>query len=379
MNILKDKKKWSDILRLLRRGVRHLFLHNGWVKLLAVVISILLWAGLIAQDPNVIRNKTFQNVDIEIVGQDALKKKGRIVTTDLNELLKGITLTAAVPQLQYEDAEASAYNLRVDLSGIRNTGEQEVRILSDNSSEYGDVVSISKSSVKVNVEEYFTNPKVPITFRPEGESKDWYITQTTVAPLTVPVSGPISIVKEVSRGIVTLNMEDIQGEEGTNMFIAEIRLQGLKGNTIDSSLLTIQSEGNVNDSVIIQAEMLPTVEFEAADLIQITGELPSGYSVEYSPKTIKIAGSRDIIQQLKEYASPELVGDDILESRVVNVDDLKTDKVFYLKTKTFEDRVIVQPSTGSISLTLKNEGGENQTEGAGNEDADKEAPPVTEP
>ena len=40
--------------------LRHIVLHNGWVKLLAMLISLVLWAGLISQDDSLTREKTWQ-------------------------------------------------------------------------------------------------------------------------------------------------------------------------------------------------------------------------------------------------------------------------------------------------------------------------------
>ena len=46
----KTTGRFGRIMKTLYRGLKHLFLHNGWVKLLAVLISLILWAGLISQD-----------------------------------------------------------------------------------------------------------------------------------------------------------------------------------------------------------------------------------------------------------------------------------------------------------------------------------------
>ena len=45
-----DIKKYLDLLV---RGLKHLFLHNAILKVIAIIISIVLWAGLISQDENV--------------------------------------------------------------------------------------------------------------------------------------------------------------------------------------------------------------------------------------------------------------------------------------------------------------------------------------
>jgi hypothetical protein len=113
----------------LRMIFRHIVFHNGWIKLIAVLISVILWAGLISQDDSLTRDKTWQNVNITVSGADTLRRNGYVVVSDMDQLLSNVTVTAAVPQRQYETAETSAYNLRVDLSRINGTGKQELKIL----------------------------------------------------------------------------------------------------------------------------------------------------------------------------------------------------------------------------------------------------------
>ena len=92
--------------RIFLHSLGRLITSNWGYKLFSILLAVALWAGLISQDPSVIRNKTFQNVYIEVEGLEDLQKKGRIVTSDLDALLSDVRVTAAVPQLQYEDAEA---------------------------------------------------------------------------------------------------------------------------------------------------------------------------------------------------------------------------------------------------------------------------------
>ena len=87
----------NRILKMLVSGLKHLFLHNGWVKLLAVLISLVLWAGLISQDESITREKNFQNINVTVSGTDTMKRNGYIVTSNLDELLSSVSATAAVP------------------------------------------------------------------------------------------------------------------------------------------------------------------------------------------------------------------------------------------------------------------------------------------
>ena len=361
MSQTQNRKKWGDILRLLKKGLQHLFLHNGGFKLLAVVLSVLLWAGLISQDPSVTRMKVFQNVNIKIINSDSDRQytnKGRIVTSDLSELLEDVSITASVPQLQYENADASAYNLRVDLDEIRANGEaeQELRIQYDDNSEYGEIVNISPSTIKVRVEELFTYQKVPITVRTEGEAPDgWYIEKPTVAPTTVSVSGPISIVKEVSRGITTLDLNTLEWEEDTIRDIGEIRLINRRGDEIKSPLLVISSEGNQNDTVLIETSMMPTRNYSVRDMIQFRGALEPGYMIVdepvYSPEYVTIASSTKKLDAL-ETLQPDARANQLLETGYVDLTGLSETRTFNIAVKSISDGVILSSDTISITVDI---------------------------
>ena len=140
--------------RLLKAVVRagQVILGNWPTKLLALVLAIALWAGLITQDPSLTRERTFRDVTVSINGSDTLRRNGLTVTSDLNALLDDVSVTVDVPQMQYNNATAANFNIRVDLSRIRESGEQEIAILTTNSSTYGKVTEVSPATVKVMVE-----------------------------------------------------------------------------------------------------------------------------------------------------------------------------------------------------------------------------------
>ena len=193
------------------RALKHLFFHNGLLKAIAIVISVILWAGLVSQDESITRDKVFQNVNVTVTGTEAMRNNGYIVVSDLNELLKDVSVTAAVPQKQFENAEASAYNVRMDLSRINGTGEQELKLLSSNSSTYGKVVSTNPSSVTVMVEDFVVRQRIPVSVTVNGDVPDgWYMSTPSVDPALVAVSGPRSLVTTISRARAFIDTRDIE-------------------------------------------------------------------------------------------------------------------------------------------------------------------------
>ena len=344
----KKESRMSAFLKLMLRGIRHVFLHNGWLKLLAVVIAVILWAGLISQDESVTREKTFQNVPVTVSGADTMKRNNFIVTSDIDELLSNVTVTAAVPQLQYDAAEASAYNLRVDLSRIRSAGEHKLNIQYSKNATYGEVISTSPSSITVNVDEYSTRQVLPVTADYKGDKpEDWYISDLIIDPDKISVSGPKELVYSISRPRIYVDYESIEWKEGTYQSSEKLVFYNTSGEPVDSSQFTISSSFGAIDEIFYSANILPIQSYLVSDSINITGHPEEGYEIKgthITPETISVAAPASVLDQLNE-----------LPMDPVNVSGLTETKIFELKIRKpssdaviFNDTVIVTVEIGPV-------------------------------
>ncbi len=328
------------------RLLKHLILHNGAFKLLAIVISLVLWAGLISQDETLTRDKTFNDVSVNITGTDTMKRNGYIVVSDMSEMLSNVSATAAVPQQQYDTVDVSSYNIRVELSRISGTGEQELKLQSTNSSTYGKVTSISPSSVKVMVEDYVTRYRIPVSVTISGElPPNWYISTPSVDPPLVVVSGPKSIVNSISRARVFLDPGEVEWTEGTMVTAAELKLFSRSGEEVNSSLLEISYDGLTLDGAVLEATILPTQTFEVTDLISTLNEVAEGCEVKeihVSPENITVAARQEVLDQMSELA---------LSERYVDLNNLSETTSFQIKvSKPSEDAVL---SNDTITVTVE--------------------------
>ena len=86
MSESRNKIDFKKFIQASFKALKHLFLHNGWLKLISILISLVLWAGLISQDASLTRDKTFQNVNVNIIGNDTLINNGFIVVSNLDDL-----------------------------------------------------------------------------------------------------------------------------------------------------------------------------------------------------------------------------------------------------------------------------------------------------
>ena len=351
MNKASFAAKSREIGKIIWKATCHVLFHNGWVKLIALLISLVLWAGLISQDETLTRDKTWQNVNISVSGEDSMKRSGFIVVSDLEELLSGVSVTAAVPQKQYESAEASAYNLRIDLSRLKGTGMQELKILSTGSAAYGKIVNTVPAVLNVEVEEYSVRQRIPVSVKVGGEYqngwyRNWYMPNPNVDPTLITVSGPRDLAQSISIARVFIDPDKLEWAEGTLWTTGEIKLYNRAGEEIQSPLLDITTEGTTIDTVLIEGNVLPTKSFSVSNMIEMQGEVKEGYrlvSFKVSPETVTVAARNEVLEQMNELAL----------DRNISLADLEETTVFQLKVQKPSEDAVLSNETVTVTAEIE--------------------------
>lgn len=297
-NLHKDKQEGARRAEILRK-IRHILLDNWGTKLVAILIAIALWAGLITQDPTLTREKQFTDVSVNVIGEDTIKRNGYIVLEDLNTVLDNVAVRVSVPQGQYTTAQASNYSVRIDLSRITAAGEQSVKILSTNSSTYGTVTEIVPPTVTLTVDEYVTRYRIPVTVVTQGEAPEgFYAAEPSTDPPMIAVSGPKTLVDRIASAQVVVEQSTLPSREGTVRRATPFVLVDETGEVIQSDMLQVTSESVLLDSIIIEQTIYAERTVELSDLGLVVGEPAEGYEVKgvyISPGSVTIAGRASII------------------------------------------------------------------------------------
>lgn len=293
-----DNLKTTDVLINLWKWFRH---NLGW-KILAFLLAVIMWAGLISQDSSLVREKTFVDIPVSITGAETLQRYGYIVTSDLEADPITVRMKVDVPQLEYNSVTANNYNPRIELSRIRKAGKQTVNIATTSTSSFGSVTEISPATVELEVEEYVTRYRIPVTIIQEGKTPEGYLLENVrLDPATVAVSGPKSLVNKVSRAVVSLNKQDLKLQEGATAMALPLQLVDVKGNSITSGQLSVTSESVLLDSIVVSYEMYPTITLNLSGLGVTQGSPAAGYevkSVQVSPDTIRLAAPAEVLETL---------------------------------------------------------------------------------
>lgn len=350
MSSRQTSDRFTRVMKLILHGIRHLVFHNRWVKLISLIISLVIWAGLISQDPDLTRDKSFQNVNVSINGAAALRNRGFIVVSDLEQALMDVSAVASVPQQQVDEADASAYNFRVDLSRINTAGEQELKIIASKSSTYGEVTSINPSTVTVSIAEYEERVRIPLNLEVLGEEPaGWHMRKSSIDPVLMSVSGPKDLVQSISRGRVFLDLEEVSWEEGAWLENMEIKLFNRSGEEVSNEYLTITTGQQVIDSAVVEEIIVPTRTFDTEELIGDMIQAADGYRLEswaVSPENIVIADSSSVLDSISFISldgAEELKN--LTESRDIRITVQKPSPDSEILTNsTITVRCVVQPA-----------------------------------
>lgn len=276
--------------------------HNWPTKLLALVLAIALWAGLITQDPSLTRERHFTNVSISVIGEDALKRNGFIVVSDLDEVLGAVSVSVNVPQMQYSSVQASNYNVRVDLSRIKEAGNQQLRIMATNSNTYGTVTAVTPNTVELEVDEYITRYRIPVTVVTTGEAPEgFYVAEPSLDPPNIAVSGPRQLVERIARVETTVDLSKLPAREGMVRQAAPFTLLDENSQPIQSRLLEVTSESVLLDSIVVEQEIFSQRSITLADLGLVRGTPADGYEIKgvyVTPATVTVAGQKSMLDSI---------------------------------------------------------------------------------
>ena len=336
----------------LRKGIRALFrrlwrliYHNLPWKLLALVLALCLWAGLITQDPTLTRERVFTDVPVAVTGSDTLRRNGMIVLSDLASADPTVLLRVEVPQREYNSVTTANYNPRIDLSKITDTGEQTLKISTTSTTTYGTVTEVQPDSVSVFVDTYVTSYRLPVTVRQVGDyPTGFYGTTPTLDPSIVSVSGPESIVSKIARVVVDFDASRLPAQSGLVRTALSLSYEDADGNLLDPSLVEASSAGVLLRSIVVEQQLYPTKSLALNALSLTTGTPMLGYevkSVTPTPNVLIAAGDETALNAL----------DSLFLEQAVDVTDRNA--TFTAEVKIRKPSELVYLSADSVMLLVE--------------------------
>ncbi len=327
---------------------KELLVKNFSLKLSALFIAVIIWAGLISQDPSLTRERSFNNIPILIRGEDTLKRNGLIVTSDIISDPPKVNFTADVPQNQYNTAEATNYLPRIDLSSITETGKITLPIQTNSSITFGTVDSMNPKTVEVEVDKYVTQYRIPVQYQQAGEFKEGFFgTNPYLDPTTVQVSGPLSIVNTISKAVVSVDVSKYTKNEGIIKTSARLKLLDNNGNVVSNNMLQVTSESVILHNILVTQHLYGLKKYDLSGDGLVQGNVKEGYeikSISINPSYVEVAANQEFLDSLDNiYIDGQINVNDIFESFTKQMSLKIPNEAVYSTSKNVNVFVEVEP------------------------------------
>jgi YbbR domain-containing protein len=253
--------------------------------LLALVLAVIVWIVAV-QEENPIEKGEFQTaVPIEVRNQP----EG---TTFRPEIFnESVVLTIRAPQSSWRDLRADKFTAWIDLEG-HEAGEYEVAVRAECIDSNVRIIELRPAKVPVRLRKEVSRT-VPVEVRVYGTAALGYemlVDEKTMEPDVVTVSGPESIVQQVTQATVDLELRDRK-----ETFVGTRRVVARQADDALVTFVTIEPQ-TIQITIPVVQELGSN---EVAVRAVTTGTVASGYwvrDITVEPNLVTLIGDPEIVQ-----------------------------------------------------------------------------------
>ncbi len=279
----------------------HKLTHNWGLKLGSVIFAVMLWVIVTNINDPVITYKLY-NVPVKITNTDAITSKGEVYEVlDDTDNIDVVTITASrsvIDSLSDSNVIATA--------DMRNLTMQNTIAIKLSTNKYNDKLENIKGNidtVKLSVEDKKTVTLALNTTTSGKVGEGYQIGDVTAEQNLVRISGPTSVVDQVAKAGVDVDVTGFTSDIGT---VVDVELYDSDGNELSTAGVTM----NIS-SVRVKVEILQTKSVPLS--FSLSGTAAAGYQpngvIDCEPKKVKVAGKSAVIGKLGSIEIPSDVLD----------------------------------------------------------------------
>lgn len=321
-----------------RKMMKHLA-NNPGLKLLSLLFAVVIWLVVVnVADPEA--TKSF-SIPVEIVNKDIITEMGKVpnVVGDTDIAVFYITGSRSY----VEDMMSDDFSVTADLSQVDLSQEGEAKLVPIE-------ITAKKNERRIEIVRRTVNMQITLEDRLEkkfvisGEAtgtpaEGYAIGGVEVTPNLLKVSGPVSIVSQISRVGAAINVDGVTSDVSDSVLPV---LYDEDGSVISSDLLEMNQS-----AVTIRAEIWATKSVPVQ--CRVSGEPAAGYEfrkIECAPETVLVKGRASVLNGISVINIPA----DVIDITGAREDMEDTvDIVPYLEELGIS---LVEPSASKIAVTV---------------------------
>ena len=278
------------------KKIGDLFFKNLGLKILALIISVILWYVVLnINDPTV--SKSF-SCAVSVENADYLTNQGKTY-----EIVNGSTayFNVKAPRSIMKNLASSDFKAVADMENLQNMSYVPIEVTATRYTSQVEIIRRTER-LEIETEDLMSGQYIIMPDSRGVPAEGCIVGGLSVSPNVLKVSGPASVVQSISKVSAVIDVQDV----ATNISDRVIpTLMDEEYNVIDTTKLTLNLS-----SVIVRADILNTKE--VALVVNAAGEPREGYkmvNLSYEPKSCFVMGDSASLNSLQTIVIPEDVLD----------------------------------------------------------------------
>ncbi|MDD6551754.1 MAG: CdaR family protein [Lachnospiraceae bacterium] len=279
----------------MKEKIRDFLTKNWGLKILAVILSIVLWIVVVSvNDPIEKRNFTAK---VSLENREAISEQGKYISVADSSL--SVTFRVSAHRAVMDRLNNSDFIATADLDYIDDNGRVPIQISCSAYSQNQVKVIGATHYLQVEVGEK-QSKKFMIDAATTGTPADGFaVKKVTASPNVVTVEGPASIVKRIDHVVAEADVDGIS--ENVTEKVVPV-LYDSDNNEINTTRLTL-STTTVNVSVTMESVKTVPIEVTEPD----NNTLPSGITIgdiTVNPETASLVGDAEDLNKISRISIP---------------------------------------------------------------------------
>ena len=265
---------------------------NWGLKLASLIFAVIVWF-LITNVNDPITSVRYTNVPVTLKNTNLITDQGQVYTIlDNSDTINSVTLYA--PRSIIDSISQNNLVATADLQALSSLNTVSIDVVTNKYYDKIEKIVTSSDVVKLNVERK-ASKSLALNATTSGSLADGYVIgDVTTEQNMVRISGPESVVSQITSAAVDVDVTGFTSNIGTD---ADIVLLDSEGNTVDSSQIEMNIKTVRVNVVIFETKYVPITYV-------VRGEPANGYmytrQIESTPDSVLIAGRSSTIASISE-------------------------------------------------------------------------------
>lgn len=267
-------------------------MHNLSLKMLSLLVALVVWLIIInIEDPTI--SKNIIGIPVQVINENAISEAGKCYVLDDTD---SVDIRVKGPKSVIDKVKESDFKAVADLSKYSITNSVPVEVKFDSSRDFSiepEIIYGESNNINILLDDFVTQSYDVDTVIKGNVNDGYYISRDEIQlnDKKIKISGPETLINEVNRVSVTIDVSDIK-EETTVM--ASVKAYDAYGAKIESDRMIYNRD-------TINATVKPLIKKDIPIKVITKGKAKKDYkenNIKSSVESISIAGNRDSVNAM---------------------------------------------------------------------------------